>query len=291
MASLPPELERVAERSAIATRQWATSAPVVRAGALVAAADALLAAEAELVPIAESETGLTAIRLSGELVRTSVQLRMFAHVAVDGSYLDVRIDEVDPEFALGIRPDLRRYRIPVGPVLSFAASNFPFAFSVAGGDTASALAAGCPVIVKGHPGHPRLSRRTTDIVTAALEANGAPAHVLQLTTGQAAGVELLKDPRIAAGSFTGSTRVGRMLADIAAARPVPIPFFGELGSVNPAFVTRAALAERAASIADGFLASVSGSAGQLCTKPGFLFIPAGCPFGELVAERASAAEH
>lgn len=288
---LPPDAGLVAARSSIAAPLWATSAPGVRAGALVAAANALLAAEDELVPIAEAETGLTAARLSGELIRTAVQMRMFADIVIDGSYLDVRIDEADAEFVLGARPDLRRYRIPVGPVLNFAASNFPFAFSVAGGDTASALAAGCPVIVKGHPGHPRLSQRTADIVAAALQTTNAPAHVLQLVTEQTAGVELLKDPRIAAASFTGSTRVGRMLADIAAARPVPIPFFGELGSVNPIFVTRAALIEQAASIADGFIASVSSSAGQLCTKPGFLFLPTEDAFGELIAQRTPTTEH
>jgi NADP-dependent aldehyde dehydrogenase len=217
-----------------------------------------------------------------------VQLRLFADTVVDGAYLDVRIDEADPHFALGVRPDIRRYRIPVGPVLNFAASNFPFAFSVAGGDTAAALAAGNPVIVKAHSGHPKLSERTGAVVSAALEAAGAPAGTLQLVFGQAAGVELLKDPRMAAGSFTGSIRAGRILADIAAARPAPIPFYGELGSVNPAFVTRAALAEGADAIVDGYVASVSGSAGQLCTKPGFLFLPAGHGLGDALAARAGA---
>ena len=221
------------------------------------------------------ETGLFEARLTGELKRTAVQLRLFADVVVDGSYLDVRIDEADGDFALGARPDVRRYRIPVGPVLNFAASNFPFAFSVADGDTASALAAGCPVIVKAHPGHPRLSVQTAVSVTAALDGVGAPAGTFQLISGQEAGVSMLRDPRIAAGSFPESIRAGRLLAGIAAARPTPIPFFGELGSVNPTFVTPAALAENAEAIADGFLASVAGSAGQLCTKPGFLFLPAG----------------
>jgi NADP-dependent aldehyde dehydrogenase len=284
----PADLDLIAQRAADAAPVWAALPPRERAHSLVAAADALEANRAELVAIAMSETGLAEARLSGELTRTAVQLRLFADTILDGSYLDVRIDEADPHFALGVRPDLRRYRIPVGPVLNFAASNFPFAFSVAGGDTAAALAAGNPVILKAHPGHPKLSERTGAVVAAALEAAGAPAGTLQLVYGQEAGVELLKDPRVAAGSFTGSIRAGRILADIAAARPAPIPFYGELGSVNPAFVTRAALAEGPDAIVDGYVGSVSGSAGQLCTKPGFLFLPAGHGLTDALAARAGA---
>ena len=148
------ELDSIAHRAAAAAPIWAATAPRDRAKALVAAADALMANQPALVATAMAETGLGEQRLSGELKRTAVQLRLFADVVAEGAYLDVRIDELDADFALGVRPDLRRYRIPVGPVLNFAASNFPFAFSVAGGDTASALAAGCPVIVKAHSGHP-----------------------------------------------------------------------------------------------------------------------------------------
>jgi NADP-dependent aldehyde dehydrogenase len=271
--STPAELESIAARAAAAAPLWAATPPKARAAALVAVADALEASADDLVATAMAETGLAEARLRGELKRTAVQLRLFADVVVDGSYLDVRIDDADPHFALGVRPDVRRYRIPVGPVLNFAASNFPFAFSVAGGDTASALAAGCPVILKAHSGHPRLSEQTAAIVTAALTAAGAPEGTFQLIAGQDAGVAMLKDRRIAAGSFTGSIRAGRLLADIAAGRPTPIPFYGELGSVNPTFVTPAALAENADQIADGYVTSVAGSAGQLCTKPGFLFVP------------------
>ena len=281
------QLDEIAQRAVEVAPLWAATAPRERARALVAVADALAAASEELVAIAMAETGLAQTRLSGEVTRTAVQLRLFAETVVDGSYLDVRIDEADSAFALGVRPDLRRYRIPVGPVLNFAASNFPFAFSVAGGDTASALAAGCPVIVKAHSGHPLLSVRTAEIVAGALEATGAPVGTLQLISGQAAGVAMLNDPRIAAGSFTGSIRVGRLLADIAAARPTPIPFFGELGSVNPVFVTQAALDENADAIADGYLTSVAGSAGQLCTKPGFLFVPTGHSLSEVLVTRAA----
>src|SRR5690554_3839477 len=184
--SLTPELDQIAARAAEVAPLWAATTPKQRASALIAAADALVAASGSLVAIAMEETGLAEARLTGELNRTAVQLRLFADEVVDGSYLDVRIDEADSDFALGVRPDLRRYRIPVGPVLNFAASNFPFAFSVAGGDTAAALAAGCPVIVKAHSGHPRLSVETAKVVADALVGAGAPDGVLQLISGQQA---------------------------------------------------------------------------------------------------------
>jgi NADP-dependent aldehyde dehydrogenase len=247
--------------------------PRLRGRALVAAADALTAAADDLVPLAMAETGLAEARLRGELKRTTVQLKLFADVAAEGAFLDVRLDAADSDFVLGPRPDLRRYLVPLGPVLNFAASNFPFAFSVAGGDTASALAAGCPVLVKAHPGHPKLSDLTARIVREALGRAGMPEDSLGLIHGLEEGVAALKDERITAASFTGSLRAGRALFDIAAARPRPIPFYGELGSTNPIVVTPAAVAERGEQIAAGYAASVSGSAGQLCTKPGFLFAP------------------
>jgi len=193
---------------------------------------------------------------------------------VDGGYLDARIDAADPDFVLGPRPDVRRTHLPLGPVINFSASNFPFAFSVLGGDSASILAAGCPLIVKAHSGHPELSDATAAVALEALRGTNMPEGVFHVIHGRDAGVEVLKDPRIKAGAFTGSIGIGRLLADIAASRPAPIPFFGELGSVNPVFVTADAIAERAEEIASGFLTSVSGSAGQLCTKPGFVFVPA-----------------
>jgi NADP-dependent aldehyde dehydrogenase len=263
---------------AAAAPEFGSAEPRRRGQALVAVADALTAAADDLIAPAMAETGLPEARLRGELKRTTVQLKLFADVAAAGSFLDVRLDAADPDFVLGPRPDLRRYLVPLGPVLNFAASNFPFAFSVAGGDTASALAAGCPVLVKAHPGHPRLSDLTASIVREALAKAGMPADALGLIHGQDEGVAALKDERIAAASFTGSLRAGRALFDIAAARPRPIPFYGELGSTNPVVVTAAALAERAAAIAAGFAASVTGSAGQLCTKPGLLFVPAGADF-------------
>ncbi len=283
------ELDPIAERSARAVRPFAATEPRARAAALVAVADALDGHAAELIDLAMRETGLAEPRLAGELRRTTNQLRLFAEVIVDGGYLDARLDEADPAYVIGPRPDVRRVLEPLGPVLVFAASNFPFAFSVGGGDTAAALAAGCPVVVKAHPGHPELSRRTAAIVTGALEASGMPDGVFQLVEGEAEGVALLRDERIRAAAFTGSTRVGRLLAGIAAARPRPIPFYGELGSVNPVYATAAAVAAEPG-LLSGFLASVSGSAGQLCTKPGFLFVPEGAPLDD-PGELSPPAEH
>lgn len=291
-AALSPELETVVATATAAAPAFAATSPKARARALVAVADALEDAKTSLVEIAMRETGLTETRLSGEVTRTAVQLRLFADTLVDGSYLDARIDYADTEFALGVRPDIRRTHIPVGPVINFSASNFPFAFSVMGGDSAAILAAGCPLIVKAHSGHPDLSDATAKVATAALTASGMPAGTFQLIHGREAGVAVLKDPRIKAGAFTGSIGVGRLLADIAASRPAPIPFYGELGSVNPVFISAAAIEERAADIAAGYLVSVSGSAGQLCTKPGFAFIPQGSELpGAIQAAAGELPEH
>ena len=279
-------IDQVAAAAAAAARPFARTSPRERGAALVAVANALDASGPELIGIAMRETGLAEARLTGELRRTSWQLRLFADTIVDGAYLDARIDDADPEYVIGPRPDLRRVLEPVGPVLNFAASNFPFAFSVAGGDSAAALAAGCPVVVKAHSGHPELSRRTAEVVAGALRDAGMPEGVFQLISGQQNGVALLKDERIRAGAFTGSTHVGRMLADIAASREVPIPFYGELGSVNPVYATYADEA-----LLNGFVTSVSGSAGQLCTKPGFLFVPEGADLGVVEGAAASVDEH
>ncbi len=271
----PEQLDRILDAASAAAPQWAATAPDQRASALVAVADALDAAADALVPIGMAETGLAEGRLRGELKRTTVQLRLFADVVRDGSYLDVRIDPADPEFVLGPRPDLRRVLVPVGVALNFSASNFPFAFSVAGGDSAAALASGCSLVVKAHSGHPDLSAATADVVAGALRSAGVPEGVFALIVGQAAGTAALEDDRVDVATFTGSIRVGRLLADKAAARPRPILFFGELGSVNPVFVTKAGLAEDGDGVAAGYATSISASAGQLCTKPGFLWIPAG----------------
>lgn len=272
----PDALETVLAAAAAAARPAAASTPAVRAGWLVAAADALDAAAEELIALAAAETHLPpAPRLKGELARTTFQLRLFGDVLRDGAFLGATVDHADPQWPMGPRPDIRRVLVPIGPTLVFAASNFPFAFSVAGGDTASALAAGCPVVLKAHPGHEELSTRTGAIVRDALLGAGAPDGLFAVIHGIEAGVAALKDPRIAAAAFTGSVAGGRALFDIAVARPTPIPFYGELGSVNPVVVTPGAVAARGEAVAKGYAGSFSLGAGQFCTKPGLLFLPEG----------------
>ncbi|WP_431247378.1 aldehyde dehydrogenase (NADP(+)) [Leifsonia xyli] len=238
-----------------------------RAGWLDALADALEADRAALVDLAHEETHLSPARLDGEVTRTAAQLRFFAGVIREGGYLEAVVESPDPSL-IPPRPDLRRMLRPLGPVAVYTASNFPFAFSVLGNDTASALAAGCPVVVKAHPGHPRLSRRT-----AALAGGVLPDGWFSLVEGMSAGTDLVRHPGIRAAGFTGSVRGGRALFDLAVSRPDPIPFYGELGSINPVVVTRAAAAERAAAIGAGLVGSFTRDSGQYCTKPGLVFVP------------------
>lgn len=270
------ELEEILVAAQQAASSWAALRPSERAEVLDQVADALDTAASTLIPIAMEESNLPQARLTGELKRTTFQLRLFGEVLRDGAYLDARIDHADAQWPMGApRPDLRRVLEPMGPVVVFAASNFPFAFSVAGGDTASAWAAGNPVILKAHSGHPELSMATAATITEALVAAGVPAGVFALVMGTEAGATALKDPRVKAAGFTGSIPGGRALFDMANARPEPIPFYGELGSNNPVFVTAAAAAERGAAIAREFVASFTMGAGQFCTKPGTIFVPRG----------------
>ncbi|MDQ1217937.1 aldehyde dehydrogenase (NADP(+)) [Microbacterium arborescens] len=270
------EVDAFVGLAADASPAWRAASVAVRGEALRAVAEGLDARADDLVLLAGRETHLAEARLRGELKRTTFQLRLFAEVLAEGSWLDARIDHAVADYPMGApRPDIRRQLEGIGTVLVFAASNFPFAFSVAGGDTASALAAGNAVVLKAHPGHPHLSQLTGEIVTAALTAAGAPSGIFTVIHGTDAGVHALRHPEIRAAAFTGSIAGGRALFDIAMSRPEPIPFYGELGSVNPAFVTRGAAAGRSAEIAEQFVASVTGSAGQLCTKPGLLLVPAG----------------
>ena len=268
------ELDQVLAAAAAAAVPFGTSTPAARTGLLRALADRLDEQTGELAALAEAESGLPLPRLTGEVARTSGQLRLFAAVIEDGGYLEAADDPADPD-AVPPRPELHRWLEPVGPVLIFAASNFPFAFSVLGGDTASALAAGTPVVVKAHPSHPGLSRAVADLAAAAVSDQGLPAGVLAVIFGDQAGVDALRDPRIKAAGFTGSTGGGRFLFDIAAGRPAPIPFYGELGSINPAVVTPDAASARGGQIAAGFAGSMTLGTGQFCTKPGLLFLPEG----------------
>lgn len=276
------ELQDLTAAAHAAVGPAAAASDAVRASWLLAIADALDANVAELVAIADSETRLGTARLTGEVARTTGQLRLFARVITEGSYLEAVIDHASPA-STPPSPDLRRILRPVGPVAVFSASNFPFAFSVAGGDTASALAVGCPVIVKAHSGHLELSKRTAAIVSAALDDAGAPAGLFALVAGREAGTALLQDPLIKAVGFTGSIPGGRALFDLAVSRPEPIPFYGELGSLNPVVITPEALAARGSQLAAALAGSFTMGAGQFCTKPGLVFIPAGTRFGAEVA--------
>ncbi|HLJ53572.1 MAG TPA: aldehyde dehydrogenase (NADP(+)) [Chthonomonadaceae bacterium] len=226
-----------------------------------------------LLERASAETGLPLARLAGERGRTIAQLKMFSALVRDGSWVDATIDGALPERKPLPKPDLRRMLIPIGPVVVFGASNFPLAFSVAGGDTASAFAAGCPVVVKGHPAHPGTCALVAGAIGRAVERAGLPAgwfsliQGAQLETGQA----LVRHPAARAVGFTGSLRGGRALFDAAAARPDPIPVYAEMGSVNPVFVLPGALRARGAEIAEGLTGSITMGVGQFCTKPGLVF--------------------
>jgi NADP-dependent aldehyde dehydrogenase len=259
-----------------------------RAALLRAAADAVESRATELIAAADAETALGVPRLTGELARVAYQFRFFASIVEDGTYLGIVIDEPDPA-AVPPRPELRRWKVPLGTVAVFGASNFPFAFSVPGGDTASALAAGCPVVVKAHPDHPETSELAAATIRDAAAKTGLPADVLTLVHGRQAGADLVRHPLIGAVGFTGSVPGGRALFDLAAARPVPIPFYGELGSLNPVLVTERLAAARPEETAAGLVASYTLGQGQFCTKPGLVLVPAGQAGDTLVRAAVSAA--
>ena len=272
------------ERSAAAAPAFAALPLAKRAEYLRAVADALEAARIPIVEMADFETGLGLARFGGELDRTTGQIRSFADVVEDGAFQEVIHTPADPN-AKPPRPDLRRMLIPVGPVGVFTPSNFPLAFGVAGGDTASALAAGCTVVVKGHPSHPHSSELTAQAFADAAARVGAPPDTLILLQSRAPEVSnaLVTAPAIRAIAFTGSETVGRILFDVASTRPDPIPFYGELGSLNPVFVGPAAAAARGGEIGKGLVASMNMGSGQFCTKPGVVFVPTGADGDALVA--------
>ncbi len=243
-----------------------------RASFLEAIADNIEAIRDELVARAVAESGLPKARLTGEVGRTTGQLRLFAGVVREGSWTGARIDPALPDRTPLPRPDIRQRSIALGPVAVFGASNFPLAFSVAGGDTASALAAGCPVVVKAHDAHPGTSELVGRAVTDAVRAAGLPAGTFSLLYGYGPelGTALVTDPRIKAVGFTGSRSGGTALVAAAAARPEPIPVYAEMSSINPVFLLAGALAERAADIGRGFVASLTMGSGQFCTNPGLV---------------------
>ena len=233
----------------------------------------------DIIERAELETALTSARLQTETARTVGQLRLFAQVADEGSWVNARIDLADPNRKPAPKPDIRSMLGPLGPVVVFGASNFPLAFSVAGGDTASALAGGNTVIVKAHAAHPGTSELVGRAIQESVRECGLPEGVFSLLFGSGAqiGTALIKHPLVRAGGFTGSRTAGRALMDVAAARPEPIPFYAEMSSTNPVFILPGALRERAESIAAGLHTSFTMGAGQFCTKPGMVFLAQDSP--------------
>jgi NADP-dependent aldehyde dehydrogenase len=248
-----------------------------RAAFLRAIAQGLEAASGEIIERANLETALPPARLQGEMARTCGQLRLFAALVEEGSWADARIDHGDPGRMPLPKPDVRSLVRPLGPVAVFSSSNFPLAFSVAGGDTASALAAGCPVIVKPHQGHMGTSELVALVVRQAVQANELPEGTFSMVygPGRDVGIALVRHPLVKAVGFTGSRAGGRALMDAAAARPEPIPVYAEMGSINPVFLLPKALDERAEAIAAGLHASVTLGVGQFCTNPGLVFAEAG----------------
>tara|TARA_B100000780_G_scaffold256977_1_gene206492 strand:+ start:9087 stop:10601 length:1515 start_codon:yes stop_codon:yes gene_type:complete len=241
-----------------------------RASFLEEVANQIDARGTEITKTGMKETGLPQARLEGERGRTIAQLRMFAQHIKTGKHLDYLNDKALPERAPIPRPDLHLIQRPIGPIAIFGASNFPLAFSSAGGDTAAALAAGCPVVVKAHPAHPGIADLIAQAFNAAIKATGVHPGVFSQVNdgGHIVGETLVKHPLIRAVGFTGSLQAGRALFDIAAARPEPIPFFGELGSTNPMFIMPKAIAMRGDEIATGWAGSITMGAGQFCTNPG-----------------------
>ena len=272
--TLPTEVDAACDAAASAFETWQSSSGSERAKLLRALADALESDREGLVTLADSETALGSPRLNGELDRTAFQLRRFGDLAERGGPFAVVDDPAVPGAPPAGHPAMQRWHVPLGPVAMFSASNFPFAFSVLGGDTASALAAGCPVVVKAHSGHLLSSQRVFGLVRQVLATLGLPEGLIGLVQGAGndIGVRLIRHPAIAAGAFTGSTRGGAALAAEAAARPRPIPFYGELGSTNPVVALPQKLAAEGKILASMMASSITLGCGQFCTSPGVLIL-------------------
>lgn len=282
------EIALAAARQAF--RQFKASSGEIRAALLEKIAGNLDAIREDLIGRAHLETGLTPTRLHAELNRTTGHLHLFAGIARSGSWLDPRIEPGDPHRLPLPKPDLRRTFQPIGPVVVFGASNFPLAYSVAGGDTASALATGNPVIVKGHEAHPGTSELVAEAITAAVRDTGLPAGIFSLLQGPGTllAIPLVTHPATRAVGFTGSTHAGRILIDAAAKRPDPIPVFAEMGSLNPITILPSAMVDHLPTIVDKLIASITTDAGQFCTKPGVILLQEGASteaFLTLLADR------
>lgn len=278
------ELDTLLGRAVSAMATWRELGTDSRVGLLQVIAASLLGQREELSDLAHHETSLGVPRLDGEIERAALQMLRFAEALGDGSlprHTVQRSVEGRGPYAL---PDLRKTYRPLGAVAVFTASNFPFAFGVVGGDTASSLAAGCATIVKGHPAHPELSRRLAQLVTEAVKKVGVPEGVFAHVRGLEVGRRLVLDHRIKAAAFTGSYAGGRALFDLAVTRPDPIPFYGEMGSVNPVFISPSAV-KRRDEIVEGYLESLTLGAGQFCTNPGLLVAPASAGLRERLVDR------
>ena len=273
----PADIDAAVQAAEAAFAVFAALSRDTRAVFLETIADQIEMRGAEITEIGCAESGLPAARLDGERGRTTGQLRLFAAHIRKGDYLDARHDAALADRKPLPRPDIKLLQRPIGPVAVFGASNFPLAFSTMGGDSASALAAGCPVVVKGHPAHPGTAEIVAAAVLAAIEICGLPAGVFNLVQGhsRAVGEALVQHPLIRAVGFTGGLAGGRALFDLCAARPEPIPFFGELGSVNPMFLLPHAMSARGAAIAAGWAGSLTMGAGQFCTNPGIAIVQDG----------------
>jgi len=286
------EVDAACALAADAAPAYGATDPETRAAFLEAAAQNILDIGDELIVRAMVESGLPRARLEGERGRTVGQLRLFADVVRRGDWLDATIDTAQPDRQPLPRPDMRRMNVAVGPVAVFGASNFPLAFSVAGGDTASALAAGCPVIVKGHPAHPGTGELAARAIQAAVRSAGLPAGTFSYLPGETneLGAALVADPRVRAVGFTGSRGGGLALVRIASERDVPIPVYAEMSSINPVVVLPAALAARGQAMATAFVQSLTMGAGQFCTNPGLVLAVAGPDLDAFVAAAGEALE-
>lgn len=268
------DVERAAQLAAAAAPVMARLSGAARGRFLRTIATNLETKSDNLVARAMLETALPEPRLKGEVARTVGQLRLYAEAAERGDWLDARIETANPERKPLPKPDHRSMLRPLGPVVVFGSSNFPFAYSVAGGDTASAFAVGCPVIVKAHPAHPGTSELVGRLILHAVRDCGLPEGTFSLLfdSGFEVGQALVKHPLVRAAGFTGSVKGGRALTDLGAARPEPIPVYAEMGSVNPVFILPGAIAERAAAMVDGLHASSTLGVGQFCTNPGLIVL-------------------
>lgn len=286
----PEHVDQAVSAAEAAFTTYSELSRAARATFLRTIADEIEGRGEQITAIGTRETGLPAARLEGERGRTEGQLRLFADHIEKAEYLDRRHDPALPDRQPAPRPDLRMMQRPIGPVAVFGASNFPLAFSTAGGDTASALAAGCPVVVKGHEAHPGTAEIVADAILAAIEACRLPPGVFSLVQGgsRAVGQSLVQHPLICAVGFTGSLSGGRALYELCAKRPEPIPFFGELGSVNPMFLLPEAVKARGGDIAKGWAGSLTMGAGQFCTNPGIAIVIDG-PEADAFIEAAAAA--